>query len=1442
MDTDSTLEQCSACTGKFKGKRGLKIHQAKTKKGCGKQLPDSQRKTPRVYKSEATGTQDTNHSDARCDVNQETTLKGIGSQSMEATDKFTSGVKNEKRTGESCKKKMERSIETALLMDWLKKAEPVSKKDTHYKKQKEDGTEGQGNKEGKIIDLTEEDEVKDPHPHKRGEDRVVDILGGPLDEVLCRCEVDIRRRDFISLSGSNYVNDHIITGYMKLIRDRNEAFKLPEVYACSTYLYTKLQCLGLEQGSRDMKNWIKEDLRRKEMIFIPIQKDDHWSLIVVKPKTKLIEYFDSILGRRKSSDAPRILKQFMEKYYHEKGESASFNIRIREDAPLQGNGVDCGVFVCQYAERLAREMPLNFKQEDLKEAREMMTKELLEGRINPEGHMRVQEKVGWKSQKKRVHTPKYVQQSVKEKGSNSTKGKPEMTRKAVTEEGNTKSKEANERRVEGRRERIKFPNAISPEWKRLEEDLIYLLNLVHCSPENKAKIHPKLIYNFCRDRFGVEEIEHKSKPAGPSKRQKKCHQLRQEINKLKKTYKNAPEEEKVAINQLQQEKIKELRLKKRAESIKQTRKQFARNCNEFLSQPFDFSRKIIAPKPKGAMKSSKAEVEKHLHKAHSDQRKNEEREAPEDLQEYGEASVEFDKGLPSWTAFNRRLRKARSKSAPGPNGVPYLVYKRCPGVARLLFSYLKGMWKKNAISDSWQEAEGVFIPKEDGATVVEKFRTVSLLNVEGKLYFGMQADRLVSYTLANGYIDTSIQKGGVPAVSGCMEHTAILSQLIREAKAEKKDLVVVWLDIANAYGSIPHSLIQLALRRAHVPEEVCKLVEAYYADMKIRFTTKEFTTDWQRVEKGIITGCTLSVILFALSMTMLAMSVKEETKGPRTVSGQRQVSTCLFMDDIVTTTENMVQTKHLLSKLVGKLEWAELYVKPEKCRSLVIKKGKVSKTTPCIGGNPITSITEKPIKYLGKLYNRALNDKEQTEEVMKDAKQGLRKIGETKIPGRYKAWVVQHMLLPRLMWPLTIYNIPESRVEEIQRLITAHLKKWLGLPKSLSTACMYTRSGRLQLPYSELTEEVKAAKARIYTTFEESNDPCVRGAELKVDGGRKADTPRSVTEAKSRLRMKEIVGIPNKGKEGLGWNPRKYYSSSAKDERRTMIVDSVREAEEDKRRVKMVSLAQQGAHTRWEVPEKKLSHREIISRSETSLKFLVKSVYNLLPTPANKNKWFGTEETCKLCGKNGTMVHIQSGCRVALAQGRYRWRHDKILGVIAHGVDTKRLNHNKQPRIVEKKIQFVKEGEKKTPIQKRVPHSYLDGAVDWKLMVDLGGNLKFPRQVAITNQRPDMILMSEMTKRVGLIELTVPSEERIEVSGELKRAKYAPLQEEGKANGWNVQVWAVEVGCTGFPAASMASFLKDIGITGGERTRLMKKIEEEAENSSRMIWNWSNFT
>ena len=886
-----------------------------------------------------------------------------------------------------------------------------------------------------------------------------------------------------------------------------------------------------------------------------------------------------------------------------------------------------------------------------------------------------------------------------------------------------------------------------------------------------------------------------------------------------------------------------MRLLKRAESLKQNRKKFKRNSENFISQPFAFAKKVLTPEIKGKLTDTKEEVEKHLRDTYCDKEKEEDLPIPDDLYNYPEVKIKFDERAPSWREFNKLLRKARTKSAPGPNGVPYRLYKKCPGVARLLWLYLRGLWRKEIISKTWRRAEGVFIPKENGATTAEKFRTISLLNVEGKLQMGLLAGKMTAFVLGNDYIDTSIQKGGIPGVSGCLEHTAILSQLIQEAKQNKKNLVVTWLDIANAYGSIPHKLMEIALQRAHIPNGVRKLIASYYNEISIRFTTKQFTTDFLKIEKGIITGCTLSVILFALTITMLVLSIKKETKGPKTESGQQQKNTRLFMDDITTTTETMVQTNHLLQRLSEKLEWARLKVKPKKCRCLVIHHGVISKRTASISGEPITSLTEEPIKYLGKEYNLSLSDQNQTNAIISMAKNGLKKINNAKLPGRYKSWILQHMLLPKIMWPLTIYNIPASKVEVIQKLFTASLRRWLGLPKSMSSDALYSTSMKLQLPYSSVVEEVKAAKSRTLVTFQQSKDECINKANIKIEAGKKWRIENEVEEAKSKLRLQEIAGIANIGREGLGLKHRQYYSTSSDKEKRGMIVEAVREKEEETRRFRIMGLSKQGASTKWEVLERKIGLREVINTSDLKLRFLIKSVYDLLPTPANKNVWFNTQDfKCELCEGSGTLNHILSGCKVALQQGRYKWRHDKVLREIAHWVEEKRKMNNNNPKKKKKDIQFVKSGATgRAAKQAPAENSYLITSRDWRMEVDLDKKLKIPPHIMETNLRPDMMLISEQTKQLGLIELTVPSEDRIELSSELKKGKYAPIEEAGERRGWKTRIWAVEVGCRGFPAASLSAFLREIGYSGKRKKTILRNIGQEAEKASYNIWSWSRW-
>ena len=1251
---------------------------------------------------------------------------------------------------------------------------------------------------------------------------------GDPDDIISHNFLQMRRSDYRTLTGVNHLNDKIIDEYLHLLQEKSKTENSLTVYAMPCHAYTWLD-ENFSMNFDKVSDWIKEDLTSKEIILIPINKMDHWTLVVYDTQKSTLTYYDSILGTRSSSNALKVMKRFLLQHLGKKGKTVTVKTTIDSKAPLQSNSYDCGVFVCENARKICRGEVANPKQEGMQNARKRIMKEIYLGTLINEDKPNMFDMVYITAcigkKKKSEKSPRRRLEPKKDK----IEGK---TLKGVMKEGNN---------MTGRKERLNWPKSNSPEWGRLDEDLSGLLRTLYAPAEIRAKTHPNVIYGMCKERFGVrEQSSRETIKTGPSRRQKKCKELREEITVLKKAYTEAPQEEKKAIQELQGEKLKKLRLAKRAESLRHNRKKFSNNCKSFLTQPYQFARNLLSPKPKGEMESSKEEVEKFLKNAHADPNKGKPKDKCEDLKEYQTAEEDFDDNAPSFNEFVKKVRHARSKSAPGSNGIPYIVYKRCPKVAKLLWGYLKELWNKNVISDAWREAEGVFIPKEEGAKSVEKFRTISLLNVEGKIFFSLKSDRISNFVINNRYINTSIQKGGIPRVAGCIEHTAILSQLIKEAKKEKKNLVVTWLDIANAYGSIPHSVISAALEAAHIPEKTQDLISSYYNNVKIRFTTKNFTTEWQKVEKGIITGCTLSVILFSLSMSWLIESVQGVTKGPLTSSGQRQANSRLLMDDIATTTETVPQTNILLQKVSEKLKWAELEARAHKCRSLVIFKGQVQRRSLKLGGDTITPIQDKPVKYLGKEYKATLNESEQIQDVQRNLKIELKKIDKCKLPGRYKCWIVQHMLIPRLMWPLTIYNIPLTKVEELQKKITISLKKWMGIPKNFSTDCMYSKSSRLKLPFSSLIEEYKATKARNMVTFTESEDPCIREAEIDVDAGRKANTKAEVDEAKSRLKLQEIIGTTNKGTEGLGMRKGKYYSKSSSKEKRSMIVNTVKEKEEERRIVNITQLSQQGSQLRWEVPQRQIKPNDLIRMSDESLKFLIKAVHDLLPTPANKNRWFGTEEKCTLCGKDGTLNHILSGCSVARGQGRYTWRHDKVLKEVASGIETKIIENSNKKMEEKRRIQFVKAGEigERQVFQ---PESYLSTARDWKLSVDLGKRLKIPIGVSATNLRPDITIVSGKTKQMGIVELTVPTEERIEISGELKRNKYEKIVNEGRQNGWRVRCWAVEVGCRGFPAVSMSSFLKDIGYPGGQRRKIIEKISTTAESASRTLWRASHF-
>ncbi len=98
------------------------------------------------------------------------------------------------------------------------------------------------------------------------------------------------------------------------------------------------------------------------------------------------------------------------------------------------------------------------------------------------------------------------------------------------------------------------------------------------------------------------------------------------------------------------------------------------------------------------------------------------------------------------------------------------------------------------------------------------------------------------------------------------------------------------------------------------------------------------------------------------------------------------------------------------------------------------------------------------------------------------------------------------------------------------------------------------------------------------------------------------------------------------------------------------------------------------------------------------------------------------------------------------------------------------------------------------------------------------------------------MLLSELSRQVVLLELTVPWEDRIEEAFERKRAKYEELVGECRSRGWKARCNPVKVGSRGFAGQSLCRALKLLGIRGLHSKRAIKNITDAAEKASQWLW------
>ncbi|CAM5136513.1 unnamed protein product [Eretmochelys imbricata] len=216
----------------------------------------------------------------------------------------------------------------------------------------------------------------------------------------------------------------------------------------------------------------------------------------------------------------------------------------------------------------------------------------------------------------------------------------------------------------------------------------------------------------------------------------------------------------------------------------------------------------------------------------------------------------------------------------------------------------------------------VLIHKKGERDDPSNWRPISLCSTIYKLYASCLAARITDWSMCGCPI-SSAQKGFM-SCEGCYEHNFLLQTAIQEAR---RQCTVAWLDLINAFRSIPHHHIFATLGEFGMPETFIQILRDLYKDCTTTICATDGETDAIPIRCGMKQGCPLSSIIFNLPMELLIRAVSSGLASFN-LHGKR-ISILAYADDLALVADSSESLQGMLDVANRATEWMGLCFNPK---------------------------------------------------------------------------------------------------------------------------------------------------------------------------------------------------------------------------------------------------------------------------------------------------------------------------------------------------------------------------------------------------------------------------------------------------------------------------------------------------------------------------------
>ncbi|GBN16737.1 Retrovirus-related Pol polyprotein from type-1 retrotransposable element R2 [Araneus ventricosus] len=394
--------------------------------------------------------------------------------------------------------------------------------------------------------------------------------------------------------------------------------------------------------------------------------------------------------------------------------------------------------------------------------------------------------------------------------------------------------------------------------------------------------------------------------------------------------------------------------------------------------------------------------------------------------------------------IGKKLKEAENTSA-GPDRLTYYHWKSIEDSGSFLCSVFNACVHFRKVPPSWKLSTTILIAKDGDPSDPGNWRPIALSSTIYKLFTKCLAARLTSF-IDKYSVLSPCQKGFTP-FDGVVEHNYVLQRSLERARASHKDLCVAFIDISNAFGSLPHAAIIDALEACAVGPAFVDVITDIYTNSSTKVLSESGNTEYIPIMSGVKQGCPISGILFDICID----PVIREIQGTNS-----EHSILAFADDVCLIAKSPQELQVMLDRIDVLFSALNLSLNPRKSVSFHLSgvKPTGSRNTPFyVRGNLLPSIQEGDFhKFLGKPvgFNPCPNFQS-----LNDLYAAAKAVMESGLAPWMRIDALKSFIYSAFQFPMRTSQFAKKHWDAIDKALRKGIKQTLSLPERASNDYLY---------------------------------------------------------------------------------------------------------------------------------------------------------------------------------------------------------------------------------------------------------------------------------------------------------------------------------------------------------------------------------------------------